>query len=63
MRTLTIAGNQAKWFAGATAIFAAAVAIGGPLSLAEHYARTGATAPTANELLVQQRAQLTCRST
>lgn len=44
MSKLTLTSDSAKWFAGVMAIFATVVVIGGPLSLAEHYARTGAAA-------------------
>ncbi len=63
MSTMTIAGNGAKWFAGVMAIFATVVAIGGPLSLAEYYARTGAAVVAPSDMLVQQQAQLICRNT
>ncbi len=63
MSKLTFVGNGAKWFAGVMAIFATVVAIGGPLSLAEHYARTGADATMPSAMLVQQQAQLICRNT
>ncbi len=61
MSKLTFAGNREKWFAGVMAIFATVLAIGGPLSLAEHYARTGAAATMPSAMLVQQQAQFACR--
>jgi hypothetical protein len=63
MSKLTFTNDSAKWFAGVMAIFATVVAIGGPLSLAEHYARTGAAATMPSATLVQQQSQLICRNT
>ena len=63
MRKLTLANNRAKLIASVMAVLATTVAIGGPLSLAEHYARTGAAAAAPAAMLAQQQAQLICRRT
>ena len=42
MKTAMITSRQAKWIAGTVAALATSLTMGGSLTLAEHYAQTGA---------------------
>lgn len=42
MKTVMITSRQAKWIAGTVAALATSLTMGGSLTLAEHYAQTGA---------------------
>ena len=43
MDTVMTTSRRTQWMAGATAALATLLTAGGPLMLAEHYARTGAS--------------------
>lgn len=54
MNTLS---KQSHWLAGVVATIATLLVVGGPLTLAEHYAQAGVRGPGEHSSLAQQAAQ------
>ena len=61
METVLKVGKQAQWLAGTAATIATLLFVGGPLMLAEHYARTGGSVHLDNASLAQQATKPTGR--
>lgn len=60
MKTVTTTRRQMQWLAGTVAALAAFGTMGGTLSLAEHYAQTGASRQPSGYYAAEQARRLRC---
>lgn len=60
METLMTTKRQTQWLAGTLAMLGTLLTIGGPLMLAEHYARTGANWDASGYYAAEQNRRIIC---
>jgi hypothetical protein len=60
MRTVMRTSRQTQWIAGTLAALATLITIGGSLTLAEHYARTGASGDASGYYAARQARRIGC---
>ena len=60
MNTVMTPNRRTKWLAGMAAALGTLLTIGGPLTLAEHYAQSGARWEASGYYATQQSRRITC---
>lgn len=60
MKTVMTVSRQTQWLAGTVAALATLLTMGGPLTLAEYYAQTGANWDASGYYAAQQSRRITC---
>ena len=60
MKTVMITNRQTRWMAGTVAALATSLTMGGSLTLAEHYARTGTGRDASGYYAAKQTRRIGC---